>query len=430
MTLQSEVIDTGLCTGCGTCAGICPTGAIIMKPTCGLFEPTVNAALCTQCQLCLKACPGRSVDFEALRMQVFGAQPAHKTIGNYSSCYTAYSFDQDIRFHSASGGAITQLLLFALENKIIDGAVVTRMSKTNPLQPEAFIAKTKQEIIDASKSKYCPVSTNACLKQILKEEGKFAIVGLPCHIHGVRKAETLLKVLQGKIVLQFGLLCSHTVDFAGIDFLLQKLGVEPNQVSKMSYRGEGWPGSLTVETKTANKITMPLVGSWHAYWPLFSSFFFTPLRCTMCSDQAAEFSDLSFGDAWLPEYRKEKTGASIIVSRTQRGQQLLNAAASAKVLNLKPLDVSRVEQSQHVNLRFKKDDLACRLSFLASMGQVTPSYPNLACSSGSISALRTLYVYSNLKAASNMRLRSVLRYVPFPVIRAYYGIYKSLCRIY
>ena len=429
MKLQSEIITKGLCCGCGTCAGVCPTGAIKMEPSTGLFKPEINPALCTQCQLCLKSCPGEAVDFNALQLKIFGQKPTCQTMGNYLACYTGYSLDQKIRFNSASGGLITQLLLFALENKIIDGAIVTRMSKTNPWQPEAFIARTKQEIVEASKSKYCPVATNACLKQILKEDGKFAIVGLPCHIHGIRKAESIFKALEDKIVLQFGLLCSHSVDFAGIDFLLKKLKIEMSEVSKMSYRGQGWPGSLIVETKSATKVSLPLVGSWYAYWPLFSSFFFTPLRCTMCSDQAAEFSDISFGDAWLPEFKGEKKGVSIVISRTKRGQLLLDEAGLAKTITLKPLDIARVEQSQLVNLKFKKDDLPYRLSFMASMGKVTPSYPELHPSFSSISALRTLYVYSSIKAASNMHFRALLEHVPFPVIRLYYGIYKSLCRI-
>ena len=34
------------------------------------------------------------------------------------------------------------------------------MKKDNPLEPEPFIARTREEIIEASKSKYCPVPAN------------------------------------------------------------------------------------------------------------------------------------------------------------------------------------------------------------------------------------------------------------------------------
>jgi coenzyme F420 hydrogenase subunit beta len=395
----------------------------------GLFKPQIDGMLCTDCQLCVKTCPGGTLNLDELQLRVFGKKSTCSTMGNYQTCYIGYTFDDEIRFNSASGGIITQLLIFALENKIIDGAIVTRMNPNNPLESQAFIAKTKEELIDASKSKYCPVATNACLSQVLKEDGKYALVGLPCHITGARKAEATIKTLENRIVLKLGLLCSHTVDFAGINFLLKKLGINEGQVRSMTYRGKGWPGYLVIETKDNSKISIPLVGSWQAYWPLFASFFFTPMRCTMCPDQAAELADLSFGDAWLPEKRQDKKGSSIVISRTTVGQQLLKAAEKAKVITLAPLDISRVEESQHTNLRFKKDDLPYRLAFLASMGRNTPVHGELSSSAASISALRSMFVYSNIKAASNSRFRSILAHVPFPVIRLYYGIYKSLCKI-
>lgn len=52
---------------------------------------------------------------------------------------------------------VSALLIFALEQGIIDGALVTKMSENNPLEPQPFIARTREEIISAAKSKYCPV---------------------------------------------------------------------------------------------------------------------------------------------------------------------------------------------------------------------------------------------------------------------------------
>jgi len=74
------------------------------------------------------------------------------------------------------------------------------MKKENPLEPEPFIARTKEEIIEASKSKYCPVPANIALKEIMdsKSGEKFAVVGLPCHIQGIRKFEEVNKILKEK----------------------------------------------------------------------------------------------------------------------------------------------------------------------------------------------------------------------------------------
>jgi coenzyme F420 hydrogenase subunit beta len=429
--IYEEVVEKGLCLGCGTCAGVCPTRAIKMKASDGLFMPEVSREVCNECQLCSKSCPGGSVDFGVLKQRIFSRKLEHSSVGNYSNIFTGYSNDDQIRFDSSSGGILTQLLIFALENKMIDGAIVTRMRKDNPLEPESFIARTREEIVDASGSKYCPVATNACLDQVLKEDGRFAIVGLPCHLHGVRKAEALLRPLEKRIVLHFGLLCSHTVDFAGTYFLLKKLGIEKDEVSRISYRGGGWPGSMSIKKRNASEVRLPLVGSWHAYWPLFSSFFFTPMRCTMCPDQAAELADISFGDAWLPELKQEKRGVSIIISRTDIGQNLIDRAVSAKAITLNPVNVDKVLKSQFVNMKFKKDDLRFRLSLMRLRGKETPIFiPEVPPSNSAISAfLRSMYIYSSIRTSSNKNFLSFLQYVPLSLIRLYYGIYKSLCTI-
>jgi len=79
---------------------------------------------------------------------------------------------------------VTALFIFALEKGLIDGALVTGMKKDKPLEPEPFIARTREKIISARGSKYCSVPANIALKEILKakEEERFAVVGLPCHI--------------------------------------------------------------------------------------------------------------------------------------------------------------------------------------------------------------------------------------------------------
>ena len=427
MKLLRHVIETGLCLGCGTCAGICPNDAIKMNSSSGLHIPLIDKSRCTNCRLCFLSCPGHSVDFNELASLVFNEEYKSTEVGNNLSCYVGYSNNNQIRFESTSGGLITELLIFALESGFIDGVITTRMKKDNPLETEAFIARTSQEIIEASKSKYCPVAPNVCLKQILNENGRFAMVGLPCHIHGIRKAEMISADLRKKIVLTFGLLCSHTVDFAGTQFLLKKIGLKKDEIAKISYRGEGWPGSMSIETKSSSKMRIPLFGSWKSYWPLFSSFFFTPMRCTMCPDQTAELADISFGDAWLPEFKKERRGMSIIISRTKTGQSLLNHAVSAKKVSLTDVNIKKVNQSQSVNLKFKKNDLSFRLSFLRKMGKETPNFSPLFLNSHSFaSALRTFYIYANIKASSNNYFKLFLCRVPLQIIRFYYGMYKLL----
>src|SRR4030067_3555032 len=248
MTNITPVVSYGLCCGCGTCAGVCPSDAITMTITQkGIYVPKVKEEKCVDCHLCIDSCPGHSVDFGILRQEIFGTPPENKNVGNFLKCYVGHSNNREIRYASSAGGLATELLIFALESGKIDGALVTRMQKGNPTEPETFVARTKEEIISASKSKYCPVAANSSLKMIMREKGRFASVGLPCHIHGLRKAERVSKALSGKIVLHIGLLCSHMTSFQGVEFLLGKLGIRLKDVTEISFRGKGWPGSMMIQ---------------------------------------------------------------------------------------------------------------------------------------------------------------------------------------
>jgi coenzyme F420 hydrogenase subunit beta len=167
------VVKNGLCTRCGTCVGMCPKEAIelTLDHKNGTYVPVVNRNKCNACGICYKVCPGHEVDFKRLNMEIFGKEPEEILLGNYTNCYLGYANDHNIRYNSASGGLVTALLIYALEQGLIDGALVTRMKRDSPLEPEPFIARTREEIISARGSKYCPAPANVALREILESNG-------------------------------------------------------------------------------------------------------------------------------------------------------------------------------------------------------------------------------------------------------------------
>ncbi len=370
-----SVIKDGLCTGCGTCVGICPNDAVemVINHRKGIYVPQLDEERCNNCGICYQVCPGHSVDFKQLNLEIFGKEPEDILIGNYLNCYVGHSTNYDIRYNSASGGLITQLLVFALEEGIIDGALVTRMKRDNPLEPEPFIARTKKEIIEASKSKYCPVPANITLKEILesKEGEKFAVVGLPCHLHGIRKAEQVNKKLKERIVLHIGIVCNHTPTFQATEFLLEKKGIRKEEVIKLDYRGKGWPGGMTITTKDGHESFIPHFS--FPYWGfVFNSFFF-PMRCTLCSDKICELSDASFSDAWMPKFMKDDDiGTSLIISRNKISEETLEEAVLKGKLKLEKVNESVVLQSQR--LRAVKRRLKARFKISRMLGKKIPAY--------------------------------------------------------
>ena len=347
------VVKKGLCTGCGTCAGVCPSDAIkITANGSGLLSSSITG-YCNHCGFCYASCPGHSVDFNQLNLAFFGKKPENVLIGNFIECYTGYAKDASIRIQGSSGGLVTSLLIFAFEQGLIDGAIITKMDEKNPTRPCVFIARTVEELVSAQSSKYCPVPANIALKEILSKEGKYAVVGLPCHIQGIRKAEILNANLRKRIVLHLGLFCSHNTSFKGTDYLLHHLDINAIDVEEISFRGRGWPGILTIKTKNGKIKEVP----YHSYREgLFNLCFFTPQRCLQCVDTTCELSDISFGDAWFSNLLSDHIGTSVAISRSPTGQKLLLSAIKKDNIFLEPIDVSYILK-QHGNrgtLTFKK----------------------------------------------------------------------------
>jgi len=300
----------------------------------------------------------------------FGRQPENLLLGNYLRCYIGHATDYDTRYNSASGGSITALLAFALEEGIIDGALVTRMTEGNPLEPQPFVARTREEIISAAKSKYCPVPANIALKEIPKEEGKFAVVGLPCHIHGIRKAELVNKKLKEKIALHLGIFCGGVATFLATEFILNKVEVGKGRVRKLDYRGVGWPGKMRIALDDS-EVLLPFRDYYESG---FSSHFFSK-RCELCCDGANEFADISFGDACdLPEVSDDKLGTSLIVSRSKAGEEVLTGARLDGGIELKEISADRVLQSQRGVLLGKKRTVKANLFVFKLLGGQVPAY--------------------------------------------------------
>jgi coenzyme F420 hydrogenase subunit beta len=402
----ASVVEMGLCAGCGTCVSMCPCEAISIdvNANSGIYLPTIDSSKCSGCSLCYKVCPGASVNFKELSAGVVtedSSKPDQILLGNYLNCYVGYSTDANIRFDSSSGGIVTQLLVFLLEEGLIDGALVTRMRKDRPLEPEPFIARTSEELMAASKSKYCPVAANVALKEILDRDGKYAVVGLPCHIHGLRKAQAVNKKLRERVVLSIGIFCSHSDSFFFRDYLLSHFGIDPDNVTGISYRGKGWPGTLSVHLNNGKLQEMPYL----EYIKIHECGFFVPDRCLVCCDHVSELADFSCGDAWLPEYSSDHVGTSLVISRSSKSEKLLQLDFVKNVLKLNQISAIKVVRSQG-NMRFKKNSYVIRSFLFRLIRRPVPYYNIDLPKARFIDLIRSLTIIVNKKLASKELFRS------------------------
>ncbi|MFC1807275.1 coenzyme F420 hydrogenase/dehydrogenase beta subunit N-terminal domain-containing protein, partial [Candidatus Omnitrophota bacterium] len=171
-------------------------------------------------------------------------------VGYYQVAYAGWMSDMRLRKEASSAGFVTGILQFLFDAGEIEGAVVTRAKPEYPMQSEVYIARTKDELEASKGSKYCPTPTGAAFKEIRESAGRYAFVGLPCHIHGLRKAQQELTFLKEKIVISISLFCGGLTTFRGGDFVLDKFKIAKNDIQSFQYRGGGLPDGIKVRFKS------------------------------------------------------------------------------------------------------------------------------------------------------------------------------------
>lgn len=309
----NAIINNKICCGCGTCTVVCPASAITLTFGERFNFPTIDTEKCILCQKCMEVCPSRFL--------LNGTKPdvEYKVASNDSTAYLIHAKDEILRRDAASGGFISGLFLYLLENKKIDGCIVTRCEGKNPLVAETFIATDKQSIISASGSKYAPVSACTILKDVLKKPGKYAFVGTPCMLEGLAKLEKYFPELKDIITLRIGFVCAGMASRLSTKNYIEQQGhVSLKEVRKICYRGDGWPGRFRVFGE-GHKLLMdkPLIGGSLIHVVGVDHY----LRCANCLDHWSHYSDIIVSDPWKEEMvHTEKLGRSAIMIKNEIGR--------------------------------------------------------------------------------------------------------------
>lgn len=370
-------VKNKLCTGCGVCEDVCPKSAIAIRRIDGEHRPAVSEDLCLgeKCGKCLKVCPGIGINLKQKASIFFTDESVKedKYIGRYVGLHTGYSLDEEVRYHSASGGLVTQFLIYLLENKIIDGAVVTGY-KEDKITPYSYIAKTRDDVIKARSSKYCPVALNVVGNDIVRDEGKkFVIVGVPCHIQGFRKRASIDRRFNEKIIGYFALYCSSGRSFNAQDYIFKHYHVKKEDIRYFQFRDNGCLGSLTVELNGISKLKNLRVPYVKYYGPLLRSFF-KPHRCLTCIDHYGELADICFGDIHIKPYSDDMIGISSWIVRSEYWENLFKKASEDGFIHMDDLNAHTLNESQKVMLYPKKRKAAAVARMDKLIGRQTPIY--------------------------------------------------------
>ena len=322
--LLKSVIKRGLCTGCGTCVGVCPTKGVQFDFD--AEEPNL-AGTCKACGICYQTCPGKDIPLAKLEEQFLGACRTREIefLGISKTFLKGFAKVPEIRQSGASGGLTTALLIYALERGLIDGAVVTIMDAQKPWRVKPTLAKTRTELIGAAKSKYAISPNNMALREA---EGidALAVVGLPCHIHGIRKLQSNrdLTRLAKKIILTLGLFCGTNQSYKATEYMIQEYSdVNFAEIERFEYRGGVDSQDVKIFTRNKKEVTI----TYNERKRIFRSM--GKDRCRMCCDWTAELSDLSLGEITDPQYNRKIPNWNSIIVRTEKGLQLIEGAQEA-----------------------------------------------------------------------------------------------------
>jgi coenzyme F420-reducing hydrogenase beta subunit len=392
-----KVVENGYCIGCGICVGLCDSEKSKMTINrFGFYEPQF-ASECLNCNDCNFVCPFGSgiVDINENNNETSIFQQTHNIseynnnnyIGYYHHCYVGYS--PTYRLSSSSGGIATWLLIHMLNNKIIDKAICVKPTLSSNTFFEYSICSDIETVISSSKSHYYPVHLANIIKQVLKDNQKYAIVGLPCFIKGLRLAQIKNKILSERIIFTVGLFCGGLKSSFFTEYLAAKIGIEKQNILNPIYRlkrENSTNQGYFFGCKDLNNPTQTVELNVKKLGDLWGPGYFKHNACDYCDDVTAELSDISLGDAWIQPYQNDWKGHSIIITRSKIAEDLINDGIINNEIILENITVNKIIKSQQSNFNHRRKGLSYRLYWqknkITPMKRIKPERPKniiIAC---------------------------------------------------
>ncbi len=372
--LKAEVIDAGLCTRCGSCVGVCPEGAVQFDDPLGEVLPTLVGECCER-GYCYAGCPGKFVSWPILTEQVSGAPlgqalaATNFLIGQHQAAYVGFSTDAQLRNNGASGGVVSAISTYLLEQGLVDGVISLIDSPQEPYRAIPQIITRREEVLAAAQSRYSISPVNTILGSLAGLPGRYAYVGLPCQVHSLRKLQAAVYPGIEKIKYIIGTYCGNILHFEAVRSFLRRNRVSDlTQVSSLKYRAGTWPGRMEVRLHDGR------IFGLEKFYANYLIPFYIMQRCLLCTDLTNEFADISAGDGWSTAYEERGKGSNIVLVRTPTGAALINGMQKQAHLDLHEIsDEAAVNMHSH-GLDLKKRGAFLRIARRAKAGKAVPEY--------------------------------------------------------
>ncbi|MBK7978555.1 MAG: Coenzyme F420 hydrogenase/dehydrogenase, beta subunit C-terminal domain [Ignavibacteriae bacterium] len=375
--IVTEIVDKDLCVRCGACDPACP--ANIIKFDDQAFPYITKEEDCiSNCVRCIKVCPGKVVDFNTWDDEMFGMRPHPESItGIVRKSMVGYSVNEDIREKGASGGIVTQLLTYMLDKKIIDGALVLSSGvDENGYHLKPMIARTKEDLRKAARSKYLLIPHLEQIREIENVEGNYAIVALPCHIHAIKKYQKVSKKLRERLKFIIGLYCNVAYEPYLLDDLIELSGYKKSDIINAEFRAGEWPGYIEL-TLRSGEVVRPF--KFEEIKDAINSLklFYTAGRCNLCIDFSAEYADISVGDPWLRGKDGNylyKEGWTTILTRTEIGDEMIDNAVNDGYIKVVDLPLKTYMMNFEKNAIYKRNFVPKNINLRNAFNIPSPEY--------------------------------------------------------
>jgi coenzyme F420 hydrogenase subunit beta len=332
--LQSEVLARDLCTLCGACVGMCPylvayRGRIVALDECDLHQGR-----------CYVFCPRTSLDLDLLSQTVFGVPYPADELGTVKEIVLARASDEAVRSKAQCGGTVTALASFALDQGLIDSAVLTTSDER--ILPSGTPAANKTQVLGCAGSKFVAAPTLAAFnRQSEGDTQSIGVVATPCQALALAKMRASPLDNRNnidKLKLVIGLFCTWALSYEGLARLLADR-VPLSQIVRFDIPPP--PANLFQVSTNSDRVDIPLDDVRPFIRP----------TCDVCIDLTAEFADVSVGAA------EGLKGWNTLVVRSDAGSELVEAARAKGIIETDPLPEQNLAHLKEASLLKKKRGL-------------------------------------------------------------------------
>ncbi len=367
------IVEQGLCIGCGLCQSVAGKGAVrVTKTMSGYLQPVVEGELDhATVDRIYQVCPGTRI--EGLPAGLIDADTRHDNVwGPWRRIVRAWAGDPAVRFEGSTGGVLTALANYLLASKRVEFILQVKTSASEPSFGDATLSFTEADVFEAAGSRYGPAAPLTDINAVLERGQPFAFIAKPCDVSALRnyakQDERVDRLVKYMLVMVCG---GYGTPQGTIDFY-RRVGIDPEQVTGLRYRGRGCPGPTRVETgdKAQEFHYIDYWGEDETTWSL-------PFRCKICPDGIGEAADIAAADTWIGggPNRVDSVGdpgTNALIARSKAGEELITAAAGAGALTLEydiVPDIMSVYQPHQVN---KKYAAWARHQGLRDAGRIVP----------------------------------------------------------